>query len=300
LDDAEEAEPADGASTAEDAVDGTAQTSPSAPEPPARWLIPKGRRFLAFCGLLLAGIAGLAIYAAALRPSGMPVGLLSFFTQRQPKSDRPASTAVSDAEKTLAHDFYLKGRYEWNQRTPDSLHRALDCFTQSVVHDPGNAQAYVGLADTYILLREYSTMPENEAYERAIAAANKAVELDDSLAEAHRALAFAETYGNWDLVNGEREFRRAIELNPTDCIARLWHANALKDQGRFSEGLEEIGKAQELDPSSHAILADKGAMLFSAGKQKEGIELLKEVERSDPEFRSPHYSLMRIGFELRG
>jgi tetratricopeptide (TPR) repeat protein len=298
-DDSEEAEPADGIWTAQDALGGSAQTSPSALEPSAKWLIPRGRWFLAFCGLLLAGIVGMAVYAVALRTPRMPVSLLSLFKQHAPRSDRPTSTAFSDTEKTVAHDFYLRGRYEWNQRTPDSLHRALDCFTQSVVHDPGNAQAYVGLADTYILLREFTTMPENEAYVRAIAAARKAVELDDSLAEAHRALAFAETYGNWDLVNGEREFRRAIELNPKDPIAHLWHANAMKDQGRFREGLEEINKAQELDPSSHAILADKGGLLYSAGKQEEGIDLLKEVERSDPEFRSPHYHLMRIGFELR-
>ena len=128
----------------------------------------------------------MAVYIAAHRTAGAPIPLrlLSWFTRRQPNSDSPGSSSVSDSEKTLAHDFYLKGRYEWSQRTPESLNRALDYFAQSLVHDPGNAQAYVGLADTYNLLREYTTMPENEAYARAIAAARKAVELDDSLADA--------------------------------------------------------------------------------------------------------------------
>jgi tetratricopeptide (TPR) repeat protein len=155
------------------------------------------------------------------------------------------------------------------------------------------------MADTYDLLREYSTMPDSEAYARAIAAARKAVELDDSLAEAHRALAFAEWWGNWDFVDGDKEFRRAIELNPKDPVARKWYANVLLVQGRFLESLEESAKAQELDPSSPSILADRGWMLFNAGRKQEGIALLKEVERSAPEFLSPHDYLMIISLELK-
>jgi hypothetical protein len=223
----------------------------------------------------------------------------SFFHSLLARAKSGSTSSVSDPQRQLAHDLYLKGRYEWAQRTPDSLNRALDYFTQSIVHDPGNAQAYVGLADTYILLREYTTMPESEAYARAIAAAKKAVELDDSLAEAHRALAFAETNGNWDFVTGEKEYRRAIRLNPADPVARLWFANSFASPGWFRECLAEIDRAQELDPSSHAILADKGLLLFKAGKKQEAIELLKEVERTDPEFRSPHFYLMLISFWLR-
>jgi tetratricopeptide (TPR) repeat protein len=142
-------------------------------------------------------------------------------------------------------------------------------------------------------------MPDSEAYARAIAAARKAVELDDSLAEAHRALAFAEWWGNWDFVDGDKEFRRAIELNPKDPVARKWYANVLLVQGRFLESLEESAKAQELDPSSPSILADRGWMLFNAGRKQEGIALLKEVERSAPEFLSPHDYLMIISLELK-
>jgi hypothetical protein len=124
---------------------------------------------------------------------------------------RPTSvTGTPDQDKQIAHDLYLRGRFEWNRRTPESLNRGLDFFTQAVVHDPNYAEAYVGLADTYNLLREYTLMPESEAYDRAITAAKKAIELDDSLAEAHRSLAFDEVWGNWDFTAGEKEFRRAI------------------------------------------------------------------------------------------
>jgi tetratricopeptide (TPR) repeat protein len=125
------------------------------------------------------------------------------------------------------------------------------------------------------------------------------VELDDSLAEGHRALAFAEMYGSWDFVDAEKEFRRAIELNPNDPQARRWYANAFAVPGRFSESLSEITKAQELDPGSHATLADKGIMLYDAGRAEEGIEILKDVERSAPEFRSPHSYLMMISLYRR-
>jgi tetratricopeptide (TPR) repeat protein len=153
---------------------------------------------LASCGLLLAGVVGAAVYSAGIRATGQRLSqaLQGLFANIHAESEPGTSIAVSDSEKSQARDLYLKGRYEWNQRTPDSLNRALGYFTQAILHDPGYAQAYVGMADTYDLLREYSTMPDSEAYARALAAASKAVELDDSLAEAHRALAFAEWWEN--------------------------------------------------------------------------------------------------------
>jgi tetratricopeptide (TPR) repeat protein len=139
-------------------------------------------------------------------------------------------------------------------------------------------------------------MPDSAAYARSTAAARKAVQLDDSLAEAHRALAFAEMYGSWDFRDGEKEFRRAIELNPYDPVAHRWYANAISVPGRFQESFREIERAQELDPTSHSTLADKGMMLFNAGRSGEAVDLLKQVERSAPDFQSPHKYLMRIAF----
>jgi tetratricopeptide (TPR) repeat protein len=120
-----------------------------------------------------------------------------------------------------------------------------------------------------------------------------------ALSEAHRALAFAEFWGNWDFVDAEKEFQRAIELNPRDPVARRWYANSFAMPGRFEQCLELMNKAQELGPSSSATLADKGVMLFNAGRTREGIDLLMEVERSNPGFRSPHYYMMLIRLYLR-
>ena len=212
-------------------------------------------------------------------------------------SPRTAAPLVSPAEKAVAHDLYLKGRYDWNLRTPESLNRALDSFTQAIVHDPGSAEAYVGLADTYDLLREYSTMTETDAYARAIVAAKKALELDDSLAEAHRALAFAERYGALDFLAAQNEFERAIQLNPKDSVAHRWYANAFAVQGWFDLSLAEMKKARELDPTSNATMSDLGILLFNSGRGSEGIALLREVEHSAPEFGSAHRYLMRIGFD---
>jgi tetratricopeptide (TPR) repeat protein len=272
------------------------QVSAPAPNPalpelpsPARFL---GRRWIS--AVLSLSVAGSAM-GLLLVSSGMPLSkrIQAIFASKATGS----ASAVSEGEKQLARDLYLKGRYEWNQRTPDSLTRALDLFTQAIVHDPSYAQAYAGLADTYDLLREYSTMPDEDAFPRAIAAARKAVELDDTLAEAHRALAFAERYGSWDFDDSEKQFRRAIELDPNDAQARRWYANAFAVPGRFEESLEQINKAQELDPASNVTLADKGNLLATAGRIQEAIDLLKEVERSSPGFSSPHSYLARIALD---
>ena len=142
-------------------------------------------------------------------------------------------------------------------------------------------------------------MPETDTYPRAVAAATKAVELDDTLAEAHRGLAFAEFYGGWQYAESEKEFRRAIQLDPSDPVARRWYANAFAVPGRYEESLKEFDEAQRLDPASHSTLSDKGIILFEAGKRKEGIALLKEVERTDPEFYSPHFYRMLISLQVR-
>jgi DNA-binding winged helix-turn-helix (wHTH) protein/tetratricopeptide (TPR) repeat protein len=198
-----------------------------------------------------------------------------------------------------AEDFYLKGRFYWNKRTPDDLTRALDYFTQAIVHDPGYAKAYVGLADCYNLLREYTLMPASEAYPRALAAAKEAAELDENSSEAHASLAFASFYGTWNGATAEREFRRAIELDPKNAIAHHWYATYLMTLGHYPEALVEIDRARALDPSSAAILADKGDILLSAGKAEEAIGLLRQMEATDPNFISPHRYL-KVAYFDRG
>jgi tetratricopeptide (TPR) repeat protein len=202
--------------------------------------------------------------------------------------------ASSHARDPEAEQLYLKGRYYWNKRTPDDLNKAVDYFVQAIVHDPNYAMAYVGLADCYNLLREYTAMPAAEAYPRAFAAAKKAVELDDHSSAAHASLAFALFFGRWDIANAEAEFRRAIDLDPNNAIAHHWYANYLLTVRRFPESLAEIEKAQSLDPASTSILADKGNILFYAGRQDEAIALLKQMEVTEPAFRSPHLYLKGI------
>jgi tetratricopeptide (TPR) repeat protein len=141
-------------------------------------------------------------------------------------------------------------------------------------------------------------MPAKEAYPRAMAAARRAIALDDSLAEAHNALAFADFYWSWDARAAEREFQRAIALDPNSVVAHHWYATFLMVVGRPQEALSEIEKARKLDPQSSAILADKGMILFSAGQATQAISLLKQIEASDPAFLSPHLYLATLDLEL--
>lgn len=198
------------------------------------------------------------------------------------------------AAESRAAELYLQGRYYWNKRTPDDLEKARDYFTQSIVADPGYAKAYVGLADCYGLLREFAGMPDSEAWPRALAAARKAVELDDSLAEAHSTLGFDLFYGELDLKGGEQEFKRAVELNPNYAEAHQWYATALMSIGRLTEAAEEMERARELEPASRAILSDQGLLLFYEGKPEQALEQLRQVEAAEPSFRSAHAYLSYI------
>jgi tetratricopeptide (TPR) repeat protein len=195
---------------------------------------------------------------------------------------------------SAAEELYLKGRFYWNKRTPDDLRTALDLFTQAVVKDPTYAKAYLGLADTYSLLREYAGMPDQEAFLRATAAARKAVELDDSLAEAHASLAFCLFHGLQQFEAGLREFRRAVQLNPSYSTAHQWYANALLSMGRFDEAEQENEKARQLDPGSRSILADKGKLEFHRGHVEEAITTLRQIADAEPTFVSAHLYLRII------
>lgn len=206
----------------------------------------------------------------------------------------PASATLRHAANPEAEQYYLQGRFYWQERTPDALHKAVDAFTQAIVLDANYAPAYVGLADCYNLLREYTAMPPREAYPRALAAARKAVELDDQSSEAHTSLAFALFYGNWDAAGAEREFRRAIALDPNNARAHHWYATYLSTIGRNSDSLAEIDRAQALDPASKAILADKGDLLFLAGRREEALQLLTQMSATEPGFTSPHRYLAVI------
>ena len=225
---------------------------------------------------------------------------LNLHAQKASAFGAPSSSALQSSRATAnneVEDFYLKGRFYWNQRTPDSLNKAVDFFTQAIVRDPNYAPAYVGLADCYNLLREYSAMPPSEAYPRALAAARRATELDDHSSEAHASLAFVSFNGMWDIATADREFRRAIELDPKNGTAHHWYATTLATLSRYPEAIAEIERAQALDPTSKSILADKGIILWLAGKKEEAVAILQPLEFAEPGFISPHRYLEEIAIE---
>ncbi len=245
--------------------------------------------------LLLATVGtGLSLVVAHRRHE-----VLAAVDQKLPPDGLPAKALPTPAPDPAAQALYLKGRYFWNRRTPADLTRAVDFFTQAIVHDPNYAQAYVGLADCYNLLREFAAMPSEEAFPRALTAAKKAVELDDSSAEAHASLAFVMFNWNWDIAGAEHEFQRAIELNPNYVAAHHWYATYLMVVGRLPQAVKEIDRAQELDPASTAILADKALLLFHMDRPDEATALLKQIEASQPAFFSTHKYLSYIYLSKR-
>ena len=267
-----------------------AQPAPDAPQPGSSAGSPpasppagfRSRQFVAWAWAVLIIVC-----------AGLAVGIFAY-RKRHGFSVHAASSAAPRSASPEAENLYLQGRYYWNRRTPQDLNKAVDYFTQSIVHDPGYAPAYVGLADCYNLLREFSAMPPAEAYPRALAAAEKAVELDPNSAEAHTSLAFVSFWGYARVANADREFRRAIELAPDNARAHHWYATYLAECGQNTEALAEIEKARALDPSSTAIMADKAFILACAGRIDEAIEMLKQIEQTDPSFVSAHSYLSGI------
>jgi tetratricopeptide (TPR) repeat protein len=205
-----------------------------------------------------------------------------------------ATTGKTVVHSAQAKELYLKGRYYWNRRTATSLAQAIDAFSQAIAIEPQYAEAYAGLADSYNLIREYTSMPDAEAYPRAIAAAEQAVSLDYSLEEAHRALAYSLFYWKWDFTRAFAEYQRAIELNPKDPDAYHWYATSLLCIGDFDKALKEIEHARTLNPASPSILADRALILFFAGDRSTAITSLQELEKAEPNFLSPPRYLARM------
>jgi tetratricopeptide (TPR) repeat protein len=189
-----------------------------------------------------------------------------------------------------AQDAYLRGRYFWNQRTREGFAKARESFAAAIAADPGFALAHAGLADTYGLMsiQGYDLVPPQEAMSRARAEAERALELDDSLAEPHASLAWVYFNYDWDFAAAEREFRRAITLNPGYATAHQWYANLLCILGRFDEASVEIGRALELDPLSRVINNEAGWPLGYLGRHEEAIAQYRRAIELDPLYPTPH------------
>ncbi len=192
--------------------------------------------------------------------------------------------AKRHTQNVQAYQLYMKGRFCWNRRTPESFRQAIEYFNQATQLDPGYALAHSGLADCFSLLSFYGALPARVGYQRARASAARALELDDALAEAHASLAYALLYHGWDGEGAERAFQRALALNPGYATARQWHAQMLMAQGKLDLALEEIRKAQELDPLSFVISASLGMVLYSLRRFDEAVREHRNTLELEPSF----------------
>jgi TolB-like protein/DNA-binding winged helix-turn-helix (wHTH) protein/Flp pilus assembly protein TadD len=208
----------------------------------------------------------------------------------------PQEAAILRSRDTVnpeAYLSYLRGRFFWNKRTADGLQLAVSYFKQAIHEDPSYAQAYSGLADAYALLGDwqYGAMSSKEALPMAKAASLRAIELNSTLGEAHNSLGFCLDGFDWDFVSAEKEFKKAIELNPGYATAHHWYAWHLALVGKNVEAISEMRKALNLDPLSLIINADLAELLLIAHKYDESIEQSRKTLEMDPNFALAHNQL---------
>ena len=189
-----------------------------------------------------------------------------------------------------AYDLYLKGHYFWNKRTEESLKKSIQYFQQAIEKDPDYALAYSGLADSYHTLQDYSSISPKELNAKAQEAALKALEIDNTLAEAHASLGMV-SFRYWDWEGAERECKRAIKLNPNYPTAHHWYALLLMYMARFEEAMEEIECARRLDTLSLVINRNKALVFFYARQYDRAIDALQETIEMDPNFSLTHATL---------
>jgi tetratricopeptide (TPR) repeat protein len=200
--------------------------------------------------------------------------------------------AARPTENTEAYQLYLRGRFFWNKRTGENLNKAADYFNQAIAADPKYALAYVGLADADVLMPFYGAGTPQDCYPKAKAAAKKALELDDTLAEAHTSLAYVLQVYDLDFDGSIREFQRAIELNPNYATAHHWYGiELLISLGRFDEAIRELKRGLELDPLSLPINGALGRTYYFARRYDEAIEQLRKTSEMDPGFYYAHWNL---------
>ncbi len=199
-----------------------------------------------------------------------------------------AETQELDPE---AYEDYLKGRYYLNQSTEDALKRSVAYFQQAVTRDPDYALGYSGLADACALLGFRGDLPSKDALSRAKAAALKAIALDDTLAEPHASLGFIAETHEWDWATAEREYKRALELNPGDARAHHWYAGYLTYVGRLDEGIAEEKRARELDPVSLPVNNALAGRLLVSNHLQEAMEQIRITLQLDPHFAPAHQTL---------
>jgi TolB-like protein/Flp pilus assembly protein TadD len=208
--------------------------------------------------------------------------------------------AARPTENTEAHQLYLKGRFFWNKRTGNNLKKSIDYFGQAIAVDPNYALAYAGVADAYVFLPGYTAGTPQDCYPKAMAAAKKALDLDDTLAEARTTLAIAMWLYDFDFSQATKEFQRAIERNPNYAIAHQQYGNILLTAlGRFDDAIAQGKRAVELDPLSLVINTDLGLDHFYARHYDEAVTQLRKTLEMDPGYYFAHVNLGQA-LEMKG
>jgi TolB-like protein/DNA-binding winged helix-turn-helix (wHTH) protein/Tfp pilus assembly protein PilF len=217
---------------------------------------------------------------------------------RRPIEAAPQGAAPAPGETSYeAYDLYLKGRYFWNKRTTEGFRQAADYFQQAIDKDPNYSRAYAGLADTFGLMSTWHVGPQNELMPKARAAALRALELNESLAEAHASLALIKENYDYDWPGAENEFLRAIQVNPQYATAHQWYAEFLSWQGRFQEAFAESEKARQLDPLSPIIATDHASILYLSRQYESAVKQCGSVLELDPNFT--HARSLIVPFDLQ-
>jgi DNA-binding winged helix-turn-helix (wHTH) protein/TolB-like protein/Flp pilus assembly protein TadD len=200
-------------------------------------------------------------------------------------------TPRRQTENSEAYRAYIKGRYFWNRRTISGLWKGLKYFQDAVALDPTYAQAFAGIADSYALLGEYTALAPNVAFPIAKRNAEKALELDPDLAEAHANVGFVNLFYGFDGIAAENEFRRALQSNPNYAIAHTWYGVDLAALGRHREAIAEAKRAEAVDPLSLTVTTDIGLIFYLAGRTDEAIASIKKAIDIDPNFSRAHFRL---------
>lgn len=226
---------------------------------------------------------------------GLVIAVTAIPTAR-PRPERSGTFPTASADPA-AEAAFLQASYDFAQRSAVSLKRAVAEYRAAIAADPRSAASYAGLGETYLLLREYSDMPDAEAYAEARAAADAAVAIDPDLPAAHRVLAFVAFWSSGNVSTARTEFARALALAPQDAQTHHWFATALSANGEAAAALREIGIARRLDPNSTAILSGAGLLTYLAGHRAEALALLHAVVAIHPDESSSHQYLSDIAID---
>ena len=206
---------------------------------------------------------------------------------------------VEEKKQLEAYRLYLKGRNAWNKRTGDALQEAIQFFTQALEIDPNNSAAYAGLADCYNMLVVYGRLQPKEGFPKAKEAAAKALEIDESSAEAHSSMAFIKFRWDWDRAETEREFQTAIKLKPAYAPAHQWYSSYLVAVERFDEAIVEAKRTEELEPLSFVASSHLGWIYYLSGRNDEAIQQCRKILELDPS-SFPARRYLGLAYEAKG